>query len=107
MQANGAEMLRLASIYATEAGLTVCAPVHDALLLEADADEIDDKAAALQEHMARASELILGEGRRCRSDARIVRPGERYDDERGVGMFRRITGLLAAKAHVDVAPMHT
>ena len=35
MQANGAEMLRLACIYATEPGLRVCAPVHDAILIEA------------------------------------------------------------------------
>ena len=34
MQANGAEMLRLACCLATEAGITVCAPVHDALLVE-------------------------------------------------------------------------
>ena len=35
MQSNGAEMLRLACIFATEAGIRVCAPVHDALLIEA------------------------------------------------------------------------
>ena len=31
MQANGAEMMRIAACLATEAGLEVCAPVHDAL----------------------------------------------------------------------------
>ena len=30
MQANGAEMLRLACCLATERGIEVCAPVHDA-----------------------------------------------------------------------------
>jgi len=35
MQANGAEMLRLACCMATERGICVCAPVHDALLIEA------------------------------------------------------------------------
>ena len=38
MQANGAEMLRLACCLATERGVEVCAPVHDALLIEGDAD---------------------------------------------------------------------
>jgi len=33
MQANGAEMLRLACCLATERGVEVCAPVHDALLI--------------------------------------------------------------------------
>jgi len=33
MQANGAEMIRLAACLASEAGLRICAPIHDALLL--------------------------------------------------------------------------
>ena len=35
MQATGAEMLRIACIMLTEADIGVCAPVHDALLIEA------------------------------------------------------------------------
>src|SRR5215210_5707630 len=33
MQANGAEMLRLACSLAIERGIEVCAPVHDAVLI--------------------------------------------------------------------------
>src|SRR5262249_42941209 len=33
MQGNGAEMLRLACCLATERGIEVCAPVHDAVLI--------------------------------------------------------------------------
>jgi DNA polymerase I-like protein with 3'-5' exonuclease and polymerase domains len=33
MQANGAEMMRIAAIAATEACIEVCAPVHDAFLI--------------------------------------------------------------------------
>src|SRR4029077_1196039 len=35
MQAHGAEMLRIAAIAATEAGIQVCAPIHDAFLIAA------------------------------------------------------------------------
>jgi hypothetical protein len=35
MQANGAEMMRIAAMAATEAGIEVCAPVHDAFLIAA------------------------------------------------------------------------
>lgn len=35
MQANGAEMLRLACCFGIEKGLRICAPVHDAILIEA------------------------------------------------------------------------
>ena len=38
MQAHGAEMLRLALIYATEKGLGICAPLHDAIFVVAPAD---------------------------------------------------------------------
>ncbi len=105
MQANGAEMLRLACIFATEAGLKICAPVHDALLLEAPADSIAEAVAQLQEHMGRASELVLGAGRRCRSDATIVQPGERYRDERGAVMFERVLTLLERqREHTGTEP---
>lgn len=39
MQSHGAEMLRLACCHLTEAGITVCAPVHDAVLIEAVDEE--------------------------------------------------------------------
>ena len=46
MQANGAEMLRLACCLATERGIEVCAPVHDAVLICAPLDRLDDDIAA-------------------------------------------------------------
>lgn len=67
MQANGAEMLRLAIIFAVEAGVNVCAPVHDALLVEASADDIDRVVGLTQDAMARASGHVL-RGARLRTD---------------------------------------
>jgi DNA polymerase-1 len=64
MQASGAEMLRLACCYATERGVRVCAPVHDALLIEAPLGELDAAVAAAQQAMADASEQVLGSGLR-------------------------------------------
>ena len=40
MQANGAEILRLACCELTEAGIDVCAPIHDAVLIESSDDRI-------------------------------------------------------------------
>ena len=48
MQANGAEMLRLACCFATERGIRVCAPVHDALLIEAPLDDLESAVVATQ-----------------------------------------------------------
>ena len=55
MQANGAEMLRLACCLATERGIEVCAPVHDAVLIAAPLYRLDEDVAAMREAMREAS----------------------------------------------------
>ena len=60
MQANGAEMLRLACIFATERGIEVCAPVHDAVLICAPLERLEDSdVARVREYMAEASRIVL------------------------------------------------
>jgi len=93
MQGNGAEMLRLACCLATEKGVPVCAPVHDALLIEARVDEIDDAVAATQAAMAKASSVILS-GFELRSDVKVFAYPERYADDRGVRMWNEVQRLL-------------
>ena len=93
MQANGAEMLRLACCLAVEDGIRVCAPVHDAILIEAPINELDDSIAKTQELMAQASEFVLG-GFRLRSDVDIIRYPDRYIDERGEKMWNTIQDCL-------------
>jgi hypothetical protein len=93
MQANGAEMLRLACCLATERGIQVCAPVHDALLIEAAAANIDRDVAQTQEAMRDASELVLP-GFPLRTEAKIVRHPERYSDPRGAAFWETVRRLL-------------
>jgi hypothetical protein len=93
MQANGAEMLRLACCLATERGITVCAPVHDALLVEGPADGIDAVVEATQQAMREASECVLP-GFPLRTDAKVVCYPDRYVDERGRGFWDLVWGLL-------------
>jgi len=92
-QANGAEMLRLACCLATERGIRVCAPIHDAVLVEASEDEIGDVVRATQEVMLEASEVVL-DGFRLRTDADVVVSPDRYMDARGRDMWERVTALL-------------
>jgi DNA polymerase I-like protein with 3'-5' exonuclease and polymerase domains len=94
MQANGAEMLRLACCFATEAGIRVCAPVHDAILIEAPLEELEASVALAQESMAQASAIVLG-GFRLRSEAKLVRYPERYEDERGRDMWNTVWRLMS------------
>ena len=100
MQANGAEMLRLACCLATERGIRVCAPIHDALLVEAPLDQLDDTIAATQQAMAEASALVLG-GFPLRSDAKdehVVRYPEHYMDERGKRMWDQVWAILGEES---------
>jgi DNA polymerase-1 len=95
MQANGAEMLRLACCLATERGIEVCAPVHDATLIVAPLDRIEADIAAMQQAMAEASGVVL-DGFELRSDVAMIRHPDRYMDERGQVMWDRVMALVAA-----------
>jgi DNA polymerase I len=94
VQANGAEMLRLACCLATERGISVCAPVHDALLVEAPLNEIEAVVAETQQAMREASEAVLG-GFSLGADAKIIRFPDRYSDPRGSEMWKRVMDILA------------
>src|SRR5262249_7601348 len=80
LQANGAEMLRLSCIALTEAGVRVCAPLHEAVLVEAPASDIEQVVGTCQQAMQRASQLVLP-GFRLRAEAKVVRYPDRYMDE--------------------------
>jgi DNA polymerase family A len=82
MQANGAEMLRLACCTVTEAGIRVCAPLHDALLIEARLDDLDSTILETQRLMGEASAIVL-DGYALRTDAHCARYPERLGDTRG------------------------
>jgi len=93
MQANGAEMLRIASILITEAGIRICAPVHDALLIEAPLDELDKIVEATQLLMKQASSIVL-DGFELGSDVKVIRYPDRYMDERGTLMWNTVMKLM-------------
>ena len=59
MQVNGAEMLRLACCMATDRRVLVCAPVHDALLIEAPLEQLDDAIETTKHAMREASRIVL------------------------------------------------
>jgi DNA polymerase I len=93
MQANGAEMLRLACCLGTERGIEVCAPVHDAVLICAPLDRLDEDVTRMQEAMAEASRIVL-DGFELGTDAKVVRYPDRYMDERGAVMWERVMKLV-------------
>jgi hypothetical protein len=93
LQANGAEMLRLACILATERGIPICGAVHDALVTEGPADQIEAVVAQTQEAMREASELVLPDFP-LTTEAKIVRWPDRYSDPRGERFWRLVWELI-------------
>lgn len=93
MQANGAEMLRLACCLATERDVRVCAPIHDAILIEAPLPELDAAVATAQAAMAEASRIVLA-GFELRTEAKLVRYPDRYEDERGRQMWDTVWQII-------------
>jgi hypothetical protein len=96
MQANGAEMLRLACCLATEQGVEVCAPVHDAVLICAPLDRLDADIARMRAAMAEASRAVLG-GFELATDAATVVYPNRYMDPRGRVMWDRVMALVTKR----------
>ena len=92
MQANGAEMLRLACCLGTEAGISICAPVHDAILIMAPLDRLDEDVARMHVYMEEASRIVLG-GFRLRTDQHVFPYPERYSDPKGRGQLMLETVL--------------
>lgn len=102
MQANGAEMMRLAACLATERGIEVCAPVHDAFLIGAPADRIDADVAAMRAIMKEAARIVL-DGFPIGTDVKIVRYPDRYLDKRGTIMWGRVLRLVEQCQRAGVA----
>jgi DNA polymerase I len=94
MQANGSEMLRLACCLATEQGVLVAAPVHDAVLICAPDDEFDGQVATMRSCMAEASRVVLN-GFELTTDVRVVHwPDRLMDEKRGRRMWDTVMRLL-------------
>jgi hypothetical protein len=106
IQANGAEMMRLACCMAVESGIEVCAPVHDAFLICAPLDQLDARVAEMKFVMEEASRIVL-DGFTIKADCpefdgdgklvefpQIVRYPNHYMIKRGVGMWTKVMKLL-------------
>lgn len=94
MQATGAEILRLACSMVIDAGIRVCAPVHDAILIEAPENEIYGAAETARRLMVGASEIVLG-GFPIRVEVdQVIRHPDRLITKKGRPMWDRVQRIL-------------
>jgi DNA polymerase-1 len=96
-QANGAEILRLACSMITEQGIVVCAPIHDALLIEGPSGSIREIVEATQASMREASAIVLA-GFELESSARVFDFPARFSDERGTRMWEQVMRILTQQS---------
>jgi DNA polymerase-1 len=98
VQATGADILRIACIWAHRRGIKLCGPIHDAVLIESSIDRIEADVALTQEIMRRASRVVLNADPagtyELRTDATIVRYPDRYSDKRGRQVWADVLALL-------------
>jgi hypothetical protein len=101
IQSTCADIFRLAYVWGARHGLTLIAPVHDAVLLEAPEDRIEANVALMREIMRRASRVILnptaGGTIELRTDVKIVRYPDRFTDSRGTELWETVLKLLAER----------
>jgi DNA polymerase I-like protein with 3'-5' exonuclease and polymerase domains len=93
MQSHGADMLRGAAIAATEAGVAVAAPVHDAMLIESPLECLDEDVETMRAIMEQASACVTG-GLTVRVDANPVKYPARYCAEGAPAMWSTAMRLL-------------
>jgi hypothetical protein len=98
MQANGAEILRIAVIIAMAEGLKLIATIHDAVMLESSVDRIEAEAQRMVDIFSEASTYVL-RGFRLRSDCKIIKYPNVYEDERGKAMWKIILKLMDEVDH--------
>jgi hypothetical protein len=107
-QANCAEAIRLACCLATEEGLEVVAPFHDALLVHVPANRIDQSIAHIESCWRRASAALLqGFELRCETSKEkvVFEYPHRYQDGRQKEFFEKAMAFLRERGWVDPTPV--
>ena len=93
VQATGADILRMAVIGLVAQGVRVCAPVHDAVLIECREERAGGPSASwCLGSCAKPPSLVLGH--EIPVDHQVVRYPDHYYDGRGADMYNKINELL-------------
>jgi DNA polymerase I-like protein with 3'-5' exonuclease and polymerase domains len=94
VQGNAAEMLRLACCLLVERGIGLCAPVHDAVMVEGPVDQIEEVVDQTRAAMTEASRVVL-RGFEIGADVKIVSWPDRYVDDAGAAFWETVLRLAA------------
>lgn len=102
MQANASELLRIACILMVENDITLCAPVHDAVLIQAPDELIEEHVAIAQTCMSLASQKMLS-GFALSSDAAILRYPQRFLEDGASEFWEKVMQILQIVQREELA----
>ena len=101
VQGNGAEMLRIAIGLMQNQGIKVCAPIHDAVLIEGHVNEERECLLIAQKCMQRASQMVLGE-MTLTAEPKVVRaPSRLMDEDRGLRFWNEVMSILGRAPYIS------
>jgi DNA polymerase family A len=96
IQSTGGEILHVACVLAERRAIRIVAPVHDAIMVEAPLEQAEDVSVALDRVMRDAASIVL-RGYELPTDVQMVRPGQRYFDDRGEAMWNTVNKLVTRR----------
>jgi DNA polymerase-1 len=102
VQTTGADILRCAVIFADTIGVEMLATAHDAVLIQAPEERIEQAAGEMAECMTRAA-LLLTDGFPLRVEIDIKRANERFIDPRGKATYALVEKFLAERGDQHAA----
>jgi hypothetical protein len=100
VQAHAAEVMRWGCSMASDRGLLVNCPIHDALLCEGSLDDVEGLVSAAQQAMGDASAIVLN-GPRLRTDSKVILWPNRFHDDDGWDTWCRIVEMVGPARSVD------
>jgi DNA polymerase I len=96
IQSSGAEILHVCCILAERRGIRIVAPVQDAIMAEAPAEQAEDVSAELDRVMRDAAAVVL-RGCELPTDVQMIGHGQRYYDDRGEQMWNTVNKLVTKR----------
>jgi DNA polymerase I len=92
-QSTAGDILRLLTIAAEDSGVQTVALIHDAGMIQAPENEIEDAVAEMRDIMVRAGRTVIGADLRV-GEPQIVRHHQRFYDKDGEPLYRKVAALL-------------
>lgn len=111
VQTAGGEILRQTCCMVVEAGIRLCAPIHDAILVECEVGEIDRTIDRTKRVMIEATRLVLSDGDvlqvgdisgDIRVDAEVYAHPIHFEGSQDSAVWKLITRMREEEGHAPI-----